>query len=196
MATRFVKIRKPHISYRHDGQTHGRQVPLRVVLHDTESHDAAGISDIASVYGFWDRQGLGYGAHFVVDGTGNIGQGGRCRDMMWHVGGFNTNAVGIEQIGFASFTRLIWSRQRRKQLRSVAKLLAFMHHAFGIPLEVGKIDPSNPSASRGIFTHAMVSKAGLPNSSGHTDPGKGYPLYLVVMIARRYVKQGGWYVEV
>src|SRR6478735_4352755 len=150
--------------------------PVRIVLHDTESHDAEGIADIAAVFAFWRRQGLGYGAHFVVDGDGNIGQGGYAHQMLYHVGGMNTGSVGIEQIGFASFTRTMWSRRRRKQFMAVARLLAYLSDRHDIPLVV--------ATGSGVCTHAMVSALGLPGSSGHYDPGKNYPLYAVVLTAR------------
>src|SRR5438067_836648 len=111
------RVRKPRIVYRDPNPiTHGTMTPVRVVLHDTESHDTAGIGDVKGIYDFWHRQGLGYGAHFVVDGEGNVGQGASCKQITWHVGNLNTGSIGIEQVGFASFTKLVWSRQRRKQL--------------------------------------------------------------------------------
>lgn len=188
MARRWVKIRKPWIAVHCDGITHGRMTPVRVVLHDTESHSIPGLSDIEGIYNFWKDQGKGYGAHFVVDRTGTIGQGAPMRSEMWHTGNFNNGSVGIEQIGFASYTKLIWSKAHRDQLRSVAKLLAWLHISFDIPLHV----PANIWDS-GVVTHRMVSASGI-DPSGHTDPGAGYPLLFVLWLARRFVKKGGWYV--
>jgi hypothetical protein len=157
---------------------HGKMTPVRVVLHDTESHDTAGLTDIAGIFRFFKTQGEGYGVHFVVDGDGNIGQGGQPTDLQWHVGNLNTGSIGIEQIGFASFTKLVWTRSRRKQLFAVARILAWAHGEYGIPLKV----QSNPQ-SPGITTHARVGAAGI-DTSGHTDPGAGYPLGLVVTMAK------------
>ncbi len=177
------RILKPWIAVKGSVDVHGRQNPVRVVLHDTESHDAAGITDISGIFNFWKSQGLGYGAHFIVDKDGNVGQGARCRDETWHVGNYNNGSIGIEQVGFASYTELIWKRDRLKQLIKVARLLAWLSVTFDIPLV--------HSIERGVCTHADVGRAGI-DPSGHTDPGAGYPLTLVLWLANRYVKRGGW----
>ncbi len=179
-------LRKPRIAVKAKATVHGPMVPVRVVLHDTESHSTAGIEDIQGIYDFWGRQGLGYGAHFVVDKDGNIGQGASCRSMLWHVANYNSGSVGIEQIGYSWFLKAMWRKTDREQLRSVAKLLAFLHKTYHIPLVI--------SIDRGVCTHAMVGAAGI-DPTGHTDPGKGYPLRFVVWLANRYVRRGGWYVH-
>lgn len=164
--------------------THGTHTPVRVVLHDTESHDVAGIGDISGIFNFWHTQKnpdgslAQYGAHFVVDKDGNVGKGGDATQLQWHVGGLNTGSIGIEQVGFASFAKLIWKRKRRKQLYAVARICAWAHGEYGIPLRVAA-DPRSP----GITTHRLVGEAGI-DTSGHTDPGSGYPLGFVVTLAK------------
>lgn len=170
--------------------THGSHTPVRIVLHDTESHDTAGIGDISGIFAFWHTQKnpdgslAEYGAHFVVDADGNVGQGGQVDQLQWHVGGLNTGSIGIEQVGFASFTKLIWKRKRRQQLYAVARILAWAHTHHGIPLKV----PANP-ADPGVTTHRLVGQAGI-DTSGHTDPGAGYPLGFLVTLAKMMVKIG------
>lgn len=170
--------------------THGTQRPVRVVLHDTESHDTAGLADIAGIFNFWHTQKnpdgtlAKYGAHFVVDSVGNVGRGGDADQIQWHVGNLNTGSIGIEQVGFASFSKLVWKRKRRKQLYAVARILAWAHGEYGIPLKV----QSNPQMP-GITTHALVGKAGI-DPSGHTDPGPGYPLGFVVTLAKMMQRVG------
>lgn len=170
--------------------THGAQRPVRIVLHDTESHDVAGLSDISGIFSFWHTQKnpdgslAQYGAHFIVDKDGNVGEGGAPEQVQWHVGNLNTGSIGIEQIGFASFSRLIWKRDRRKQLYAVARLCAWAHGEYGIPLKV-QTDPRAP----GITTHARVGAAGI-DTSGHTDPGAGYPLLFMVTLAKMMQKIG------
>ena len=169
---------------------HGSHTPVRIVLHDTESHDTAGVSDISGIFNFWHTQKnpdgslAKYGAHFVVDGDGNVGKGGDTRQIQYHVGNLNTGSIGIEQIGFASLPRLIWKRRRRKQLYSVARILAWAHGEYGIPLKV-QSDPQAP----GITTHRLVGAAGI-DTSGHTDPGAGYPLGFVVTLAKMMQRIG------
>lgn len=165
----------------------GHQTPVRVVLHDTESHDVPrSSSDILGVIDFWKRNpypsGSLNGAHYIVDGDGFIAQIGTLADVLQHTGGANTGSVGIEQIAFARFTPAMWLG-RKAELDSVAKILAYLNHHHGIPLE--------KSTSRGVSTHAMQSKI-HPESLGHTDPGIGYPFKREMNAARAYVAAGGW----
>lgn len=187
--SKVTPIHRPFIDV-HDPKpwVHGTQHPVRIVLHDTESHDVAGTSDISGIFNFWHTQKnpdgtlAQYGVHFIVDEEGKTGQGGDPEQLQWHVGGANTGSVGIEQVGLASFTEKQWLA-RPDQLIKVAKLLAWMNKEYGIPLRV--------STSFGVSTHAMQS-AVHPESGGHSDPGKGYPLEHVMAIARDFKEAGGW----
>jgi hypothetical protein len=191
--TKLVPIHEPSIAYHAPAGafSHGTMQPVRVILHDTECGDAAGISEIEGVVNFWMRtdQPDRLGAHYLVDEDGNIGKLGDGTDFLYHVGGLNTGSIGIEQIGFASFTEKDWLA-RSKQLDKVARLLAYLHHEYSIPLEVpAKRGPNEVNA--GVLTHAMVSVF-EPASEGHTDPGAGYPIAHVLAAAKGYVKAGGW----
>lgn len=182
-----MSVAKPKINVRNPSpQVHGSMTPMRVVLHDTESHDVAGLSDITAIYSFWVKQGLGYDAHFIVDAEGNIGQSGTIDDLFYHVGGLNTGSIGIEQVGFASLAKLAWSKKRRRQVFAVAHLLAWLNTEHGIPLRF----LSGPGIySSGVTTHAEVSKLEAA-SEGHTDPGANYPVKFVLWLARRIVMVG------
>lgn len=165
----------------------GHQTPVRVILHDTESHDVPrSASDLLGVINFWKANpypsGTLNGAHYLADADGFIAQVGTLADVLQHTGGANTGSVGIEQIGFARFLGAAW-RARGAQLDAVAKILAYLNHHHGIPLTV--------STSRGVSTHAMQS-AIHPESLGHTDPGRFYPLGNVRARAKVYVDAGGW----
>ena len=146
---------------------HGTHKPVRIVLHDTESHDTAGVAEIRGVFNFWHTQKnpdgtlAKYGAHFVVDRNGNVGRGGDPTQIQWHVTNLNTGSIGIEQIGFATFRNLVWRRKRRKQLYAVARIIAWAHGRYGIPIRV-RHDPRLP----GVTTHRRVGLAGI-DPSGH-----------------------------
>ena len=174
---------EPRIDY--DGRSlvleHGWHHPVRVVLHDTESYDRVGISDIQGIAEFFKRQGLGYGSHLVIDREGKTGRLVDDDRIGWHVGGANTGSLGIEQIGFGRFRRADW-RKRPLQLEKVARWLAWWNTRWKIPLVI--------STDKGICTHAMMS-ALHPESGGHTDPGLGYDLIGVVKRARE-LKRAGW----
>jgi hypothetical protein len=191
--TKIVPIHEPSIAYHAPAGSfnHGSMTPVRVVLHDTECHDAAGITEIEGVVHFWMQTSAGnrLGAHYLVDADGNVGKLADGDTLLYHVGGLNTGSIGIEQIGFASFTEADWLR-RPDQLSKVAKLLAYLHHEYGIPLSV-PMPQGASKANHGVMTHAMVSRFESA-SEGHTDPGSGYPLAHVLAMANGYVKAGGW----
>lgn len=160
---------RPTMATRFDCAVHGEHKPQRIILHDTESHDHAGVADIQGIAAFWHRQGTGYGAHFIIDRAGNIGAGPPASRITWHTGGANTGSIGIELIGFARFSRLQWIR-RGKQLRALAHLLAYLSDVYEIPLVRGV---------NGVCLHRDFP------ASGHTDPGPGFPHKRVVWMARK-----------
>jgi len=165
----------------------GHMDPVRAVIHDTESHDVdRSIADLVGVIEFWKRNpypsGSLNGAHYLTDRDGFIAQIGTLADVLQHTGGANTGSVGIENVAFARFTPAMWLA-RRAQLDALAKILAYLNHSHGIPLE--------KSASRGVSTHAMQSRI-HPESMGHTDPGVGFPFKHVMNTARGYAAAGGW----
>ena len=145
---------------------------MRIVLHDTESHDTAGIAEIRGVFNFWHTQKnpdwllAKFWLEFVVDRDGNVGRGGDPTQIQWHVTNLNTGLIATEQIGFATFPNLLWRRKRRKQLYAVARIIAWAHGRYGIPIRVRR-DPRLP----GVTTHRRVGIAGI-DPSGHTDPGR------------------------
>lgn len=167
--------------------------PVRVILHDTESHDAAGATDITGILNGWRsaqaRLGFLPGAHFIVDEDGNVGKVAGATAILNHCGGLNTGSIGIEQVGFASFDEADWLR-RTKQLDTVARILAWAHVQHNIPLEV-PASQGHGLPMHGVLTHAMVSRF-EPAAEGHTDPGVGYPKGHVIKLARSYVDAGGW----
>lgn len=171
---------EPPVAY--DGRAlvaaHGTHTPRRIVLHDTESHDVAGITDLSGIARFWHSQGLGYGAHVGVDKEGLSARYVSDTRIGWHVANRNTGSLGVEQIGFASFPLAVWWT-RPRQLRTVARWLAYWSDRYSIPL---RVDVDN-----GVSTHAMQSKA---YGGSHYDPGAGYPLRFVVQLARTYQRFG------
>lgn len=175
-------VRRPRVDLDARGRiaTHGWQTPRRVVLHDTESHDAAGIRDLGGICGFWQRQGRGYGAHVIVDKDANSALCAEANQICWHVANRNTHAVGIEIVGFASFSPNFWFL-RPRQLHKVARWLAFYNHQYGIPLVA---DPE-----RGITTHRQQSKL---YGGDHYDPGIFFPFNYVLKQAQVYRQEGWW----
>lgn len=174
--------RQPRIQY--DGRrlvrVHGPHHPERIILHDTESHDEAGTKDLEGVARFWCAQGKGYGAHVGVDAEGNSARYVDDEMIAWHCGGRNTASLGLEMIGFARLTRRDWFK-RPAQLHKTARWLAYWSKHWGIPLRI--------DTNLGVSTHAQQSA--VFGTTSHTDPGEGFPLRMVVWLARRY-RRLGW----
>lgn len=160
-------------------KTHGKHSPSRIVLHSTES-DGRGLAYGRSIAAYWQRQGLGYGAHFVVSRDGAVINCAPVEDITWHVENRNTGSVGIEQSGYAAMERAEWMR-RPSELDATARIIAALAHTWDIPLVI--------NVDHGVATHAMESHH---YGGTHTDPGNGYPLTHVLGMARAYVKAGGW----
>lgn len=175
-----MKVHRPTVNFEgyHLVESHGPHAPLRIILHDTESHDSRGIRDIEGVCNYWHSQGLGYGSHILVDSDGLTGMAVAPSFVAWHTARRNTGSLGIEQIGFARFSNALWWT-RQAQLHKVAKWCAWWSKTYDIPLQV--------DIEHGISTHAMQSRA---FGGDHYDPGKGYPLGYLIRLARKYYHEG------
>jgi N-acetyl-anhydromuramyl-L-alanine amidase AmpD len=170
---------RPVIATRYECTTHGPQIPVRVVIHDTECGDLAGTAEIHGIAAYWQRQGQGLGAHYIIDGDGNIGQGASPRQVTWAVRGHNTGSIHIELTGFARWTRRRWLK-RAKQIRSTVHLVAYLSGEYNIEL--------HHSTAKGLCMHRDFH-------GDHTDPGAGFPFPLVLRWAqkrvRRFARNGG-----
>lgn len=170
-------VRRPRVDYDARGKvaTHGPHLPIRGIWHDTESHDYAGIRDLAGIVSFWQNQARGYGAHVIIDKDGNSALCANPNEITWHVGGRNTDSFGIELVGFASFTPKLWFA-RRAQLDKLARWMAWLNLEYGVPLRFG--------VNRGWSGHRDQ-----PNAD-HTDPGSWFPKNYVLRLANKYRKEG------
>lgn len=160
-------------------QMHGIHTPARIVLHSTES-DGKGSAYGADICAFWHRENRGYGAHFVISNDGTVTDCLQRTRIAWHVEHHNTGSIGIEQAGYAAQTAEAWMR-RELELDATARLLARLHHYWGILLE--------PDTEHGVSTHAQQSRK---YGGSHTDPGADYPMSHVLGMARSYAARGGW----
>lgn len=169
LAPKIAVDRAPH------AQAHGTNKRRVIILHSTESHDHPGITDIVGILTYLERANLGI--HYVVDGEGLIGRGAYHIDLVYHAKGANSIGIGIEMIGRAAWPTKRWlrdpdTRQARKQLAAVAKLIAYISREENIPLKMST-------------THGIACHRDFPEG-GHWDPGPGFPIGYVLKRARFY----------
>lgn len=174
---------------------HGRQSKDVVVLHETVSHDIAGMADVMANENY--LASIDYGIHGVADKQGYIAWAlGLGKAIFWQAGGVNERSIGIEQVSWipallqqktitVAEAEAIW-KTRTMQLKRVAALVACIHKAHGIPLKYS--DGDHP----GITSHWNVSQ-NHPASLGHTDcwpiqEGGYYPINYVIWHARKLAK--------
>lgn len=169
-----------HIDY--DGRklvhSHGPQRPHYITLHDTESHDVAGIRDLIGIAVFWHGVDWGPGAHRGIDAEGHVALYIDDNKVGYHVQSHNTGNLGIEQIGFAKFAPSVWLA-RPKQLDAVAHQIAEWCVKYSIPVRL--------DTEHGISTHKMQS---AKHGGSHWDPGTGYPLKLVLRKVNQIIAEG------
>lgn len=172
---RFVLAqRSPNQSARQAG------VPLNlIVLHSTESHNRPGTSDVAAILSFFANPSSQVSSHVTVDAEGNSGRSVGDDRKAWTQGAFNSAALSIEMIAYAS-QGLLTYRKRWRQLREVARHLARWSLRHGIPLRRGAVSGYAVTRS-GIVTHQELGSIG----GGHTDPGP-FPMRRLLLLARLY----------
>lgn len=163
-----------------------RTAPISlIVLHDTESHNYPGSSDLKGLANWFANPNAQVSSHVATDGDGFSARFVHDDMKAWHCAGFNSASLGIEQIGFATDTRDQWF-SRRKQLRETARWIARWSLLHGIPIQKGSVNGANGTIYKpGVVTHAMLGSRG----GGHHDPGPGYPFNTVLWLARYYKRR-------
>jgi len=165
-----------------------------VVLHETVSGDAPGLSDITAVENYLASKD--YGIHGMTDEEGNVAWALGLGDaIFWQAGGVNSRSIGIEQVSRVmrdaktnAGRRILWNR-RKKQLRATAKMIACIARSHPA-VKLVYSDGDHP----GVTSHWDVSQH-HPESEGHTDcwpthKGGYFPILYVIRWARVYRRLG------
>ena len=179
MAEKARWVRRPLVQYDARGlvDTHGKHVPVRIVVHTTESHDEEGLGDLRGIANYWSRTPEGLGAHVIVDKDGNSALCGDPSRVMYAVKGRNTGTFHIELIGRAKFLPTVWWL-RLAQLNKAAKWIAWVNYEY--PLVRIVFD-----ADTGVSGHRDQ-----PNQT-HWDPGTGFPMRYLIRRAQQF-RANGW----
>lgn len=167
MSLKRVWIPSPNYSLRS-----GSGVRL-IVLHTAE-----GARTIEELGHFFEGN-VQASSHCGVDDTPNTaGEYVKRQYKAWHVGAYNSVAVGLEQCAFASWTRDEWM-QHPNMLHNAAQWIAEEAAIFNIPiLKLNALQAQG--AGRGVCQHRDL---GVPGG-GHHDCGDGYPIDYVLELAR------------
>lgn len=152
--------------------------PVLIVVHATESPNVAGVADLQSVGAWFDNPEAEVSSHVCTDAEGYSARFVADAMKAWHVANYNRMSLGIEQIGYASAGT--WTEaEQRETARWIARW-SVMH---GIPIQKGKVSPHRVEVVRaGVVRHSDLG----PLGGGHSDPGRGYPLHDVLVMAREY----------
>jgi hypothetical protein len=148
--------------------------PRLIVLHTTEGDNHSGIRDLEGLAGWFDNPAAQASSHVGIDAEGNCVRMVPDDEKAWTQAAFNPQALSIEQVGHARFTRRFWILHYRRGHNRVAKQLARWSIKYDIPLE--------RSASHGVCQHSELGAAG----GGHRDCGPGYPFGYVLWRAKRH----------
>lgn len=151
----------------------GRVAPIRVVvLHTMETDERDDIAEAVATY--FSRTTTRASAHLCVDNDSTV----RCvddQDTAWAAPGANADGLQIEMAGRASQTPADWSDDYSKALlERAAREVAAWCSRWGIPVRTLTDAQLGDGLSRGITTHAQVSR--VFKRSDHTDPGKDFPI--------------------
>lgn len=145
-----------------------------IVLHTAEG--ARTFEDLGHFFGNGSAQ---VSSHVGIDDTpGTIGEFVKRQNKAWHVAAFNPVAVGAEQCAFASWTRNDWL-QHPHLIQNAAMWVAEEAAKYNIPI-VALTPQQAQSGGRGVCQHRDLGPAG----GGHNDCGDGYPIDIVLNLAR------------
>jgi len=150
-----------------------------LVIHTTEGFTGNnGMYDLAAYF----AGPVGASSDVGIDNfhPGRIVEMVAPQNNAWTQCNYNSHtAASVEQCAYASWSRSTWLNDKEQLLRNTAAWLAEESARFGIPLT--ELDSSASQGSGcGVTYHSRLGSSGC----GHSDPGSGYPLDVVLDWAR------------
>jgi hypothetical protein len=147
-----------------------------IVMHATQGGTSRSVSK------YFKMPTSGGSATMVVDDYSCY----RClRDdeIPWGAPGANYNGIHIEQCGYSSWLKSMWSTTHRKTLMRAAYKAAYHCKKYGLKPRFLTAANLKAGMRNGITTHAECTKA---FGGDHTDPGTGWPRLLFMTLVRGY----------
>lgn len=149
--------------------------PRLIVIHTAE-----GARSIESLGRWFSNPDNDVSSHAGIDDTPKtVGIYVKRENRAWTQAGANGTAVSVELCGFANWTREEWL-QHPDMLRNCADWIAEEAKFFDIPI-VRLTHDEAVGSGRGVCQHSDLGAWG----GGHWDCGNGFPLDLVLEMARK-----------
>jgi hypothetical protein len=159
----------------------GGQKPRLIVLHTTESTGRPGITDLKGLGEFFDRPEVEASSHVANDSEGHDARFVHDFEKAWTCSNDNAFTLNLEQIAFAATRRNEWYKLHPHQLANTAKWIAHWSKRWDIPIRRG-VAPAGLLIRSGVASHKQLGLMG----GGHWDPGPGYPMRYVLLLARYF----------
>lgn len=165
----------------------GGRIRLQIMVeHIPVVPNQAGTGDFIQLANVLRAQNLSLQA--ATDREGHVALYTHLDRLCWQARGANQVSCGVEHMHMSISED--WSR---KQLRASAWLWQYAEHAYGIPMQNGRL-ASGPGfvkvTRRGHVSHRAVSRAAGFND--RSDPGPRYDWAYVKRAAEFYVRHGGF----
>jgi N-acetyl-anhydromuramyl-L-alanine amidase AmpD len=141
-----------------------------------------GDADLKAIGSWFNNPAAQASSHVCVDAEGRSAQYVPDERKAWHVVNYNSVALGIEQVGFA--TQRFWPEA---QVKKAAKYCAYWSKKYEIQLDMRGVTNEGRVVLPGVLTHADLGALG----GGHHDPGDFYPMEKLLHMAR-YYRRRGW----
>ena len=164
-----------------------RSTPIRyIILHTTEGWDYSWPRDrgLRAALSYFHANFRGVSVHVVTDRYGQSGRSVPDALKAYHARDDNTYSLGIEQIGYAAYTRAQWLA-RKPQLDAAAAWIAYWKAKYQIPIRRCVTTSDGRVTVTGVCSHGQVEPR------YRTDPGAGYPWDYVLTRARLLAGNGG-----
>lgn len=148
-----------------------------IVIHATVSRNVQhSIADLAAIGEFFSHPATQASSHVCTDGDGNSARYVRDRDKAWHCAGYNSPALGIEQVYLEGSD--VW---RGPEYDETARWVARWSILYGVPIRHGAVSGGSVVRS-GVLRHSELGAIG----GGHSDPGVHYDLVHMLDRARHF----------
>jgi hypothetical protein len=149
--------------------------PSLIVIHDTESHNRPGVSDLRSIGELFANPSFDASAHVCTDADGQSARFVDDGDAAWSCVSYNRPSLNVEQIGFAT-----GGEYTSHEIHETARWVARWSRRHGIPIRRGRTAFGRVLRS-GVVSHSSLGAAG----GGHSDPGR-YPMKRLLELAKHY----------